>query len=95
MPNPPPVTITAKFYIGQTVYVIFYSTLDIRPVVVSKVHLDTNGSLRYYCIVADDVWSRTLEDMKEEELYYFDEARVVLLAFLEQKTLEINSMVQP
>lgn len=90
-----PVVITAKYFIDQVLYVIFYPTLEIRPVQIKKVHLDTDGTLRYYVIVKDDIWSRVFEDMKEEELHLFADAKATLLAFLTLKVNEINSMSQP
>lgn len=95
MATPTPLTVTAKYYIGQVAYVIFYSSIEIRPVVIKEVFLAPNGSLRYRVVVADDVWARSLEEVKEEELYSFDEARTVLLSFLNLKVAEINTMVQP
>lgn len=95
MATPTPLTVTAKYYIGQVAYVLFYSTLEIRPVQIMKVFLAPDGSLRYHAQFKDDVWSRVLDNIKETEIYTFDEARIVMLSFLNLKVSEITTMVQP
>lgn len=85
-------SITVKYAPGDIAYFQHQATATIFSLTVLKNRV--RGSLVFYDVIKNDT-QHVIENVSEEELLTFTEAKAALKLYLETKLALVNSMVAP
>ena len=87
-------TITTAFNVNDTVYYIIYSDASIVSTTITKVEIHTiAGVATVLYTLLRTLDGKTIQHVKESEIYTFTNAKTALLAYLNQKVLDVTNMV--